>query len=798
MRSPFGILSLRFDQTLSGIGSMGDGGQEALIEAAWSARPTDEPGRGFDLFGTITIPGIATSRPLSGTMAGSELTLRFSDDDWNPLELSARTAGSFLGGKVVTGEAMVRDADGAQRLAVRSARLGPPTSLRPARRRRRPKFRDRVAAFMRRKDLPLPRRGIAVALAEAALPAGRVLDPGGEETIVRIEKSPLVKSRLVLRILGTGLFGVEWLSRLGTGTRFSKASPEERARFLEEPPKSLAYRVGRTLLSPINLGLMIALKYFHVSTEDAHQRLGTTRLFGVAPDLVAGEDGPDWPYAPEPPEPWMTQVMGAEKFDTDEEVEADVLVVGTGAGGGPVAKELAERGFAVAIVEGGKLFRREDRVVGAQDFTIAVGNGAIVLPMGRAVGGTTFINAGTCFRTPDDVLLDWAGKGMPELHPDRMAGYFDRVEQIIQVAEADPKYVGPVGEVIRRGCERLEYSSKNLRRNAPNCEGKAICSLGCPHGAKQSTDKSYVPLALKSKATLFTGFKVRDILTDGRRAMGISAYGKGEGGRPVRLTVFARAVVLAAGALTTPVLIQQNGLAKGNPWVGRNLSCHPASGAAAIVPGVEMRTHECIPQGYCVHEFQDQGLMFEGANIPLSVWAALLPGAGRSYIELVEKFPNMANFGYMVEDTSRGRVWPGPNGRPLVTYWMNRYDTDRMVKGMAILSRIFFAAGAERVYGIMRGFREFRDEEDVQAFETKRWTPRDFLLTAYHCLGTARVGPDPSSSAIDMDHQCHHLPGLFVVDGSAVPASIGVNPQETIMAMATRAAERIAEIMERP
>ena len=189
--------------------------------------------------------------------------------------------------------------------------------------------------------------------------------------------------------------------------------------------------------------------------------------------------------------------------------------------------------------------------------------------------------------------------------------------------------------------------------------------------------------------------------------------------------------------------------------------------------------------------------MFEGANVPLSVWAVMQQGMGRDYIERLERFPNMASFGYMVEDTSRGSVRPGIAGRPLVFYSMNQKDLANLVRGMATLARIFLAAGAERTFGATLGIHEMTSEEDVRKFESRNWKARNFFLSAYHYLGTARVAQSPHLGTIDFDHQCFSVPGLFVVDGSAVPSSVGVNPQETIMAVASRAADRIAEVLSR-
>jgi len=658
---------------------------------------------------------------------------------------------------------------------------------------------SRLSEWLSREPLPFPFRKTAILLAKTAFPAGAILDAGGEDTIKRAE-SVLGRFRMMRLGFGSLLIIFEALSFLSLGKRFSHASTEDRIRMLEQWQNSgsgLKRGFLRILLTP--------LKYFFASSEEALRRLGTALIYDLIPGLM-GEPSeqararaaiglrPE-PIAAEPNEAWARQILPADDFDADEVLEADAVVVGTGAGGGPVAKELAEKGLAVAIIEAGKFLGREHHTFGVFQATFSLGNTLVLLPWGKAVGGTTFINGGTCFRTPDEVLMRWAEQGMTDFRPERMERYFARVEEIIQVKEADPKYVGPIGEVIRRGADKLGYHSMYLRRNAVSCEGQALCYQGCPHGAKQSTNRSYLPLALKSKATLFTGFTVYEILTKRDRAIGVRAFGRGKTGETIRLTVLAKAVILCAGALHTPVLIQRNNLARKNKWVGRNLSFHPAAGLTAIIPGEDLRIHQCIPQGYCVDEFRGEGLMFEGANIPLTAWAIEQAGAGKKYLEMLERFPNVASFGFMVEEKSRGRVRPGLKGRPLVFYWMNQADLKNLVRGMAILARIFLKAGAERIFcSTYNGF-EISSESDVIQFESRVWHPRDFFLSAYHPLGTARIGPGPAVSAIDLDHQCHSVPGLFVVDGSAVPESIGVNPQLTIMALATRAADRIAELL---
>jgi len=199
-----------------------------------------------------------------------------------------------------------------------------------------------------------------------------------------------------------------------------------------------------------------------------------------------------------------------------------------------------------------------------------------------------------------------------------------------------------------------------------------------------------------------------------------------------------------------------------------------------------------IPQGYAVEEFHDEGILYEGAFAPLDVLAGSFPIMGKALVELCEEYDKMACFGFLIEDTSRGRVRTGPTGKPLITYWLNDHDVARIKRGAEILARIYFAAGAKRVHLFIHGWDTLDSSSQLAEFRNARISASDLQLTAYHPLGTARMGADARSSVIGPDHQAHELDSLYVVDGSALPTTPAVNPQVTIMALATRAAEIIA------
>ncbi|HEY1547416.1 MAG TPA: GMC family oxidoreductase, partial [Kofleriaceae bacterium] len=149
------------------------------------------------------------------------------------------------------------------------------------------------------------------------------------------------------------------------------------------------------------------------------------------------------------------------------------------------------------------------------------------------------------------------------------------------------------------------------------------------------------------------------------------------------------------------------------------------------------------------------------------------------------------SFGFLVEDSSRGTV-SEVMGQPMIRYWLGAEDVAHIKRGLDVLAQIYFAAGARRVHLPVAGFDVIESADDLAKLRRATLRARDLDLSAYHPLGTARMGLDPASSVVGPDHQCHDTPGLYVVDGASVPTALGVNPQITIMAMATRAAEKLA------
>ena len=629
-------------------------------------------------------------------------------------------------------------------------------------------------------------RQLLLHIARAAMPEGGRFPAPGPQTIERYGEFIAGQPRQAQFALDSLARVLDNYPRLGPGRgrSFSSMGQPARVAFLRQ-------LWGGSYLERMLLRVVTApLKVAHYTNPDIFEAAGAT--FKLPP--VAQTERPRY----------MELAMDAGELEAGEVIEAEVVVVGSGAGGAAMAAELAEQGCAVVLVEEGQYFGREHFTGRAMDMlqsmyrmmgaTGTVGNTYIPVPMGVTVGGTTTVNSGTCYRAPDRVLARWRAEyGLDQFTPAAMDPFFSKVENVLQVTPADPKYLGGIADVIARGCDALGWRDHGpLPRNAPDCDGQGLCPFGCPTDAKRSTNISYVPLALRYGANLISQARVTRLLLERGRAVGVQAVGPG--GR--QFTVRAAAVVLSAGTMMTPSLLLKNGLANASGQVGRNLSIHPAVGICGLFPE-QIRGYSNIPQGYGVEEFHDDGLLFEGAYVPIDLCAGSLTIVGPRFTEVMEQVEQLGYFGFLIEDTSRGRVSLGPGGVPVMTYFMNDQDVAQLKRGTELLMRIFLAGGARGIFPMVPGFEEVHDLRDVERFRRAELRARDFELTAHHPLGTCRMGLDPRSSVVGPDHQCHDVPGLYIADGSSVPSSLGVNPQITIMAMATRAARFVADFVER-
>jgi choline dehydrogenase-like flavoprotein len=396
------------------------------------------------------------------------------------------------------------------------------------------------------------------------------------------------------------------------------------------------------------------------------------------------------------------------------------------------------------------------------------------------------------------VLEHWAREFGLDLDERSLSPCFERVEAALSVSEVTPELAGENAAVARRGAERLGWSHGYLRRNARGCVGSGVCAFGCPTSAKQHTGITYIPRAQRAGARIVTGARVEQVLVEesaiamNARAWPPNASGaEGGTGRTgnvriasgvrarmasgAQIEVSAPIVIVAAGTIHTPLLLARSGLGEASGQLGRNLSLHPATAVfARMNERVDMA--KGVPQSFYVDEFAEEGIIFEGVAGPPAYAAMSLPLTGAKHAEAMADYPRLAQFGVMVSDSSRGSV-RAVAGSPLIRYDLIEADLKRFRKGLAHMRELFEAAGAREVYLPLPA-----------GVSPERARLRDLKLMAFHPLGTARADARPSHGVIDGGLQVHGVHGVYVADGSAVPSSLGVNPQMTIMALATRLA----------
>jgi choline dehydrogenase-like flavoprotein len=482
----------------------------------------------------------------------------------------------------------------------------------------------------------------------------------------------------------------------------------------------------------------------------------------------------------------------------DRVESADVVVVGSGAGGGAIAAELAEGGRSVILVEEGGYYTQKDFTSNPPDMirklyrnagtAVIRGRPNIVFSEGRCVGGSTVINGGMSWRTPEKVLRRWVWEhGLTDFTPEKLAPFFDRVEKSVSVGPQDPESLGSDAELMARGADALGYKWIPALRNHKHCAGSNLCAFGCPTGAKQSVLVTYVPRMLAAGGRLFAGCTVERVTTDGRRATGIIARFRDpeSGRRGPRLTVRAKVVVLACGAIQTPALLLRNGLTNSSGEVGRNFLCHPNSKVVGIFDR-DIEAWKGVIQGNQIREFIDEGILITTTMVPPGLLAMSLPHFGRESWELMRDYNKMLVAGCLVEDTGTGRVSLDLFGEAKMRYDVNDRDFANLIRGAALTAEILFAAGAKKVLLPIDDLPAISSADEIRKLY-EHPIPKDQVeCLTVHAMGTCRMGVDPRSSVVQPTGESWDVPGLFIADASVFPTPIGVNPQISIMALASR------------
>ena len=580
--------------------------------------------------------------------------------------------------------------------------------------------------------------------------------------------SPRVLTRIKL-----GLRAFEWLP---FPWRFSRLDPAARDDFLRRMEDS-SFRLHHELL--LMAKIFSTLGYAVIPEVEA--RIGIETSCGLADGTIPESAGTLGDTAP-----------------AGDGEECDVVIVGSGAGGAAAAAALAETGLDVIVLEAGEHFNRDNYPAEHLDgiatlyrdagLTIAEGNPPIPVPVAKAVGGTTVINSGTCFRAPDEVLQSWRDEHGVDWARD-LDPYFVEAEEFLRVTPLDPARMGRNGQLAMAGAEALGVSSGPISRNAGNCVQCSSCPFGCRIDAKRGMHVSYLPRAVAAGARIRTGVEARRLLVEDGRAVGVRCLaGRGNGSRRSYTVRARRATIVAGGAFGTPELLMRSGL--GGRQVGRNLHIHPACWVGARYEE-EVRGWEGVMQSYYIDEWERERVLLEATFTPLAFGGAWLQGAGRAHQEAMLRFGHIASIGVQLADRSVGRVGLRGDGSLKAGYRLGDDDTNRFIFGIARAAEVHFAAGATEVYPNIPRAGVLKPGQ-VADFEATRFKASELRLEAFHPMGTARISGDESAGVCDASGAVRGVDRLYVADASLFPTAAHVNPMMTIIAFAKQVAAGIA------
>jgi len=535
-----------------------------------------------------------------------------------------------------------------------------------------------------------------------------------------------------------------------------------------------------------------------------------------APDPQTGQN-PFWKTlgfpGPVSPAPQAERPLKPLVPEGDElALEADLCVVGSGAGGGVIAGELAAQGLHVVVLEAAGYFDETDfnqlELPAYQHMYWRGGpqqsaDQNISLMAGTTLGGGTTINWTNCLRTTPWVREQWAREfGLEGVDGPEYDAHLDAVLERVK-ANDRCSHLNGVQTRMKEGAEALGWSFHHTVRNVDPAlydpETAGYIGFGDQSGAKQSTAKTYLADAAERGAELVVRCAARRIVTEGGRAAGVEAlFSDPHSGRSARVSVRAPRVVVACGALESPALLLRSGL--GGPAVGQNLHLHPTT----LVFGSydeDQRAWWGAPQACVIDEFADAedgyGFLLEAAQYTTGLGASALPfTSGEQHKEVMSRYSRGATVIGLVRDHGSGRVTVDEAGQPLVWYSLeDELDVRNAQRALAAQVRLNHAAGAREIAALAFGAPTWHVGDDLEAFiERCRRIPLRAgghrLFTA-HQMGTCRMGRDPQTSVADPHGELHDTPGVWIGDGSAFPTSSGTNPMITIMAMARRTAAAI-------
>ncbi|KAA3626706.1 MAG: FAD-binding protein [Proteobacteria bacterium] len=510
------------------------------------------------------------------------------------------------------------------------------------------------------------------------------------------------------------------------------------------------------------------------------------------------------------------QVRNGSALTADHTLEADVVIVGSGAGGGTAAEILAASGLRVLLVEEGPLkssreFRMREADAYPQLYQESAArktrDKAINILQGRCVGGSTTVNWTSCFRTPPETLAYWRSEfGLADLDGDALAPWFERMEQQLGI-ETWSVPANENNDLLRRGAEKLGISTATIPRNVKGCLNLGYCGLGCPTNAKQSMLVTTIPAALSSGAALWHRLRAERLVLSGGRAVVLECLAMEEAGirpLPYRVRIHAKHFVLAAGSLGTPALLMRSDAPDPHGHLGKRTFLHPTTISAGQMDG-RVDGYAGAPQSVYSNHFLDNvplrgpmGFKLEVPPLHPVLFSTTLQGFGTAHAQQMQRFANTHVVIALLRDgfnpgSPGGTVHLQSDGTPVLDYPITEFVWEGVRRSWLAMAEIQFAAGAKRVTPVHEKAGGYASWKEVQrGIQELPLTPNLARVVSAHVMGGCGMAASARDGVADSFGRHHQLDNVSICDGSLFPTSVGTNPQLSIYGLAARNASRLA------
>ena len=499
--------------------------------------------------------------------------------------------------------------------------------------------------------------------------------------------------------------------------------------------------------------------------------------------------------------------IDAARLEQDLTLEADVVIVGSGAAGGIAAETLAQAGLSVVVLESGGYYTASEfsqNEFFAMPMLYQDGgqqrskDGQIRILQGRAVGGSTVVNWTTCFRTPDQTLQHWReahnvqGASSAELTP-----WFEQIEKRLNIGEWRNFPANENNAILARGCDALGLSWQRMRRNVNGCANTGLCGLGCPVNAKQSMSITCLPSAVEAGASVYYHAKalrleIVDDRVQGVEAVALNPAGTGLSSR--KLSIKAPRVIAAAGAIRSPALLMRSGVPDVSGLLGKRTFLQPVANTLAVMPE-PVRGYHGAPQSVYSDAFlwPDSGMGFKLEAVPTLPLTALVlsdNSIGEAHAALSGEFENLHSQMALLRDGFEpyergGDVVLKGDERELLDYPVTRGIQQGAITALRHIAELQFAAGAKAVLPAQPGAGRYQNMAEFEA-DIDKIIDAGITLVSAHVMGGCQMGRSAKRSVVDSYGRHHLVEGLSVFDASIFPSSLGANPQQSIYAFALR------------